>query len=175
MKSDASSREETTQRAFERLYVAHRNDVYRWGLRYGAGRSAWAEDLMHDVFLRLHAHLKTLERIEDLAPWLYRTTANCALNRLRSERSWTGALAKLFRSEEDDAPSPELQLAGRESVLKVLDGLPPRERMVLCMKVLDGLSQQEIAQALNWSEGYVSKVTTRAWDLVARADVEVGP
>ncbi|MBL8915027.1 MAG: sigma-70 family RNA polymerase sigma factor [Archangium sp.] len=166
MNSARSSSGEDARRSFERLYVAHRADVVRWGLRYGAGRSAWAEDLAHDVFLRLHGHLQTLDRVEDLAPWLYRTTANCALNRLRNERSWTGALARLFRSEQDEAPSPETKFAGRESVLKALRALPPKERMVLCMKVLDGKSQQEIADALELSEGYVSKLTARAWELI---------
>lgn len=170
MNSDRSSSAEEVRRAFERLYVAHRAEVYRWGLRYGAGRSAWAEDLAHDVFLRLHGHLQSLERIDDLAPWLYRTTANCALNRLRSERSWVGTLSKFLRAERDDAPNPEERFSGRQAVLKALQQLPPRERMVLCMKVLDGKSQQEIAQVLELSEGYVSKLITRAWELVEVSD-----
>ena len=164
-----TSRPDQAALAFDRHYRAHRADVYRWCLRYGAGRGAWAEDLTHDVFLRLHAHLPTLEEHEALAPWLYRTTANLALNRLRDEQSVLGRIAKLWSSDRDPAPDPEARLSRRQQVLKTLGRLPARERLVLCMKVLDGKSQQEIAQALNLSEGYVSKLSTRAWEFVERS------
>lgn len=161
------------QRAFEGHYRVHRAEVYRWALRYGGGRRDWAEDLTHDVFLRLHAHLSTLAAHDALAPWLYRTTANFALNRLRDEQSVLGRLARMFSSERDPAPGPEAQLSRRQLVLQTLDRLPARERLVLCMKVLDGKSQQEIAEALGMSEGYVSKVAARAWAVVERSGWEV--
>ena len=37
-----------------------------------------------------------------------------------------------------------------------------QERVVLALKILDGLSQREIAALLSLSEGYVSKLTARA-------------
>lgn len=168
-----TSRPSQAALAFDRHYRAHRADVFRWCMRYGGGRSAWAEDLTHDVFLRLHAHLSTLDETSDLAPWLYRTTANLALNRLRDEQSVLGRLSKLWSSERDAAPDPEARLSRRQSVLQTLGRLPARERLVLCMKVLDGKSQQEIASALDLSEGYVSKLSARAWEIVERSG-EVG-
>lgn len=157
---------------FERLYRTHRAEVYRWGLRYGGGRRAWAEDLAHDVFLRLHAHLPTLGDLDALGPWLYRAAANCALNRLRNEQSWLGAVASLWRGEDDEAPSPESRLSKKQLAQRALRSLPAKERVVLCMKVLDGKSQQEIAQVLGLSEGYVSKLTARAWALVEQSGWE---
>ena len=168
-----TSRPAQAQLAFDRHYRAHRADVYRWGLRYGGGRSAWAEDLTHDVFLRLHAHLPTLDEHEALAPWLYRATANLALNRLRDEQSVLGRLSKIWSGERDAAPNPEARLSRRQVILQTLGRLPARERLVLCMKVLDGKSQQEIAEALNLSEGYVSKLSARAWEIVERSGWEV--
>jgi hypothetical protein len=40
----------------------------------------------HDVFLRLHAHLGSLEARADLAGWLYTVTARLAMTRRRNER-----------------------------------------------------------------------------------------
>ena len=152
--------------AFEQCYRAHRGDVFRWCLRYGAGREDWAEDLAHDVFLRLHAHLPSLRRPEELAPWLYRVTANLALNRLRDEQSVVGKLARFFALTPEYAPGPDAAHVRRQAVLATLRGLPARERVVLCLKVIDGKSQKEIADTLGMSEGNVSKIATRAWDLV---------
>jgi RNA polymerase sigma-70 factor (ECF subfamily) len=59
--------------------------------------------------------------------------------------------------------------------LAFLRSLPPNERVVLCMKVLDGCSQREIAQALSLSEGYVSKLAKRALDRARARGWEVQP
>lgn len=158
----------------ERHYRAYRGKVYRWSLRYAAGRREWAEDLTHDVFVRLQAHLEHLDDERELAPWLYRTTANCALNRLRDERSVLGKLSRLFSGEPADVPGPEAKLGRRQAALQVLRELPPLERVVLCMKVLDGKSQQEVAHVLSMSEGYVSKLSTRGWERVEKSGWEVG-
>lgn len=160
--------------SFEGCYRAHRADVYRWALRYGAGRRAWAEDVTHDVFVRLWRHLDHLSRHEELRPWLYRVTANLALNRLRNEQSWLGRLSQAFAGEDEPSvESPLAQQSLRSEVLSMLDALPGRERLVLCMKVLDGKSQKEIAEALDMSEGYVSKLTARAWERVRERGWEV--
>jgi RNA polymerase sigma-70 factor (ECF subfamily) len=169
-----SARSSPGQALFDRCYRDHRLDVYRWALRYGAGRAAWAEDLTHDVFLRLHAHLGELDDTTALGPWLYRATANLALNRLRDEKSWVGRLATLLRPEHDERPTAEATLSRRQALLKTLATLPAREHVVICMKVLDGKEQQEIAQTLGLSEGYVSKLVARAWAQIERSGWEEG-
>ncbi len=42
------------------LYRRYKSRVYHWCLRFAGGREDWAEDVAHDVFLRL------FERIDDL-------------------------------------------------------------------------------------------------------------
>src|SRR6185436_19378494 len=79
--------------AFER----HRHDVFHWAMRFGAGDRDWAEDLTHDVFLKLHGHLGTLEARTDLGGWLYTVTARLALTRRRNEKSWVDRLASFFK------------------------------------------------------------------------------
>ena len=59
------------------------------------------------------------------------------------------------------------------AALRLLNTLPPKERMVLSMQVLDGHSQREIARMLGFSEGYVSKLLTRAWASIRAAGWEV--
>ena len=59
------------------------------------------------------------------------------------------------------------------AALRLLNTLPPKERMVLSMQVLDGHSQRDIALLLGLSEGYVSKLLTRAWANIRAAGWEV--
>ena len=164
---------------FERCYSDHREAVYRWALRYAAGQRSLAEDLTHDVFVKLWEHLPRLKDQGELAPWLFRVTANLAISRIRRE----GALGKLKAvfslagDERDDDASPDQTMQRQEdsqAALEVLKRLPAKERVVLVMKLIDGKSQREVAEALSMSEGYVSKLVARGLARVREAGWEVG-
>ncbi|HEY3355544.1 MAG TPA: sigma-70 family RNA polymerase sigma factor [Polyangia bacterium] len=164
-------------RTFDACYREHRERLFRLALRYGAGDAAFAEDVTHDVLLKLLEHLPRLGEHEDLGGWLYRVTVNTALSRLRHERSVFGRVLKRLKAEpEPAAPAPDVLFEQHEAAaaaMHTLRAMPPRERIVICMKILDGKSQQEIAAALSLSEGYVSKLVTRAWDRIRASGWEV--
>jgi RNA polymerase sigma factor (sigma-70 family) len=77
-----------------------------------------------------------------------------------------GRCVRAWRALSDDAaPSPErlFEQCEEESLVRqTLERLPARERVVMCMKLLDGMNQQEIADTLGFSKGYVSKLVTKA-------------
>jgi RNA polymerase sigma-70 factor (ECF subfamily) len=162
---------------FEECYATHRAFVFRRCLRYGAGDVAFAEEVTQDVFLKLMEHLPELHDQNDLGGWLNRVTANLAISRLRRERSLVGKLRALWSTEyrdETDTAGDVLerkQIAGH--VVDALRRLPPRERVIICMKLLDGASQRDIARTLDVSEGYVSKLTQRSLQRLAAAGWEV--
>lgn len=163
------------EEAFEAAWRAHRHEVYRWALRF-TGRPALAEDLTHDVFVKLLERIGHLERAGELGGWLYRVTANLALSQLRRERSLVRKLGRILTGEDETSDGPDQGLELREAAqnaLRTFRALPPRESMVLTMKVMDGKSQREIADALGMSEGYVSKLIARAWQQVRAAGWEV--
>lgn len=161
---------------FEDVYRAHREDVLRWALRFGGGRVDWAEDLAHDVFLKLHHRFSAVSASENVAAWLYAVTANEAVSRLRRERSWVTRVARFLSRGDEAAPGPDeaIELSeGARLAMHAVNALPPRERVVLCMAVLDELPQRAIATTLGLSEGYVSKLLTRAKDRVREQGWEV--
>lgn len=152
--------------SFEALYEAHAEQVYLWALRYARGRTGWAEDVAHDVFLKAWEHRAWL-REEDVKGWLFRVTQNVAFSALRRENTLRGRLWKLLApaSPEDPAPTPDVAVEQRQALrlaTAALDRLPDQERVVISLKLLDGLSQREIARMLSLSEGYVSKLIARA-------------
>ncbi len=161
----------------EACYRAHRDVIFHRCLRYGAGNVAFAEEVTHDAFVKLVEHLPSLADVEDLGGWLHRVAVNLAISRLRRERSWIGKVqALLFTSDasgHDTAIGSLERTQTAHRVLAALRELPPRERVVVCMKMLDGASQREIARALELSEGYVSKLFQRALRRLADAGWEV--
>src|SRR5690349_20333205 len=117
----------------EECYATHRAFVFHRCLRYGAGDLAFAEEVTHDVFVKLLEHLPSLRDLHDLGGWLNRVSANLAISRLRRERSLFRKLQALWvtaeRAETDTARHAieRKQLAGH--VLDALRMLPPRERV----------------------------------------------
>lgn len=145
---------------FERAFHQHKQQVFRWALRFTGGRRALAEDLTQDVFMKALTEWKSLDAHDDLGGWLYRVTANTALSRLQRERFSLRRL-QLF-GRDSDADAPDVELAHDAAVaLTALTALPPKERVVLTMKLVDGHSNREVARALNLSEGYATKLTQR--------------
>jgi RNA polymerase sigma-70 factor (ECF subfamily) len=159
----ATSAAQQTSVGFEACYAEHRHRVYRWALRFGLGSAPWAEDLTHDVFVRLMEHLDELDP-DDLGAWLYTVTANLAFTRIRGEQSTLARLVRFFSPPPAQPPPDETLERDDEAraALEALGRLPARERVVMSMKYLEGRSQQEIAESLSLSKGYVSKIVDRA-------------
>ncbi len=150
------------QADFEHLYERHRTKVFRLCLRYGGGSSGWAEDVTHDVFIRLLEHLPTLAAHEDLGGWIYRVTANLALKRLSRDRSLLEKIVRLVQPAPVVRPDQIVEHRQETAAaLKAIEALPPNERVVMMMKLVDGTSQNEIADALRMSKGNVSKLISR--------------
>ncbi|TPV94983.1 MAG: sigma-70 family RNA polymerase sigma factor [Myxococcales bacterium FL481] len=135
-------------------------------LCYAGGDRAWAEDVVQDVFVSLCRAIEGLENNEDLGGWLYRTTCNRCVSRLRRralERS--PAIRWLIGQKQAEAPSVESTVAGRQDLRRVsamLDKLPAKQKVAFCMFHLDGKKVEEIGETLGHSKGYVSKLIARA-------------
>jgi RNA polymerase sigma factor (sigma-70 family) len=145
-------------------YRLHAQQVFRRCLVMGRGNTAWAEDVTHDVFIRLIEKAPELDQNETLLPWLLTVAYRLCADRLRRERGvWTRIQAALVATSAADAK--EERTDDRDLAAKLegsLEQLPPRERVVVAMKYLDGLRQTAIAEAVGCSEGYVSKLLRRA-------------
>jgi len=160
---------------FDDCYVRHRDAVYRLCLRYGAGRASFAEDVTQEVFIRLFQSFAKVDQTQPVSDWLYAVASRACISRLRRDRSMLGLLTRLFHRAPEGAPSAAQLFERHEAaagIMKAIAALPPRQRVALCMKAIDGKSQKEIACILRVSEGYVSRLiaaaratlTERGWE-----------
>lgn len=150
----------------EDLYLLHKERVYHLCLRFCGGNIALAEDLTHDVFVRLLLHFSELSQLDSIEKWLYRVTTNTCLSRLKRENSvWKRVRRALLFAPQPTKDNPERQAQVKEELnqtLASLQSLPDQERIVFCMYYLDEYTQQEIVSTLSLSKGYVSKLLSRA-------------
>jgi RNA polymerase sigma-70 factor (ECF subfamily) len=152
-----------------RLYRAHERTVMRWAARLG-GPGIDVEDVVQDVFLVAKRRLKVFDGSWNVQTWLFRTTEKIvqAARRKRRLRRWL-SLSREPAAPGMGAPRPTPAEAlererAIEEVYRVLDRMPERQRRVLVLFEIEGMSTQEIAELIDAPVG-----TVRVWLFRARA------
>jgi len=143
-----------------RIYVRYQEQVGRWALQL-LGRTDHMEDIVQEVFLivlREQATVASLQKLDDgggdpLERWLYRTTANAVRSlrwRERWRRWWSSSeeTSRMVAQLPSGAPGT-LELLEQErlrgDVHAILKKLTERQRRMLTLFELEGLSGEEIA------------------------------
>jgi RNA polymerase sigma-70 factor, ECF subfamily len=136
--------------SFQAVYAAHASAVYYLALRL-LGQPALAEDVTHDVFLKVFRALDTFRGEASLRTWLYQIT----LNHCRNHRAaWhqrtmvTNADEILDGGASSPAEGPIRVLETKElgeRIRATLDQLLPDQRLVLLLAADEQLSYDEIA------------------------------
>jgi RNA polymerase sigma-70 factor (ECF subfamily) len=134
-----------------------------------------ADDLTQEVFVNAYQALPKFKRESAFSTWLYRIAVNISLNHVRNSTKWNifqrmdGIRSSEKRKENIniaiDFTNPEQILIEEEHrtfVKKMLGSLPKNQRTALVLSKYDELSQKEIAEIMNTTEGAVEALIQRA-------------
>jgi len=162
--------------AFGRLYERSFDRVYRY-IYFRVTDDATAEDLTSKVFLKAWEGLPRFRSGKSpFIAWLYTIAHNAVIDHYRTKRQ-TASLDEI-RSLAAPEPLPDEQFdrmfasrALRES-LRLLTDL---QRDVVTMKLIDGMSTDEIARRLRRSPGAIRALQMRGLQNLARIMSGEGP
>ncbi|MBK8576537.1 MAG: sigma-70 family RNA polymerase sigma factor [Elusimicrobia bacterium] len=157
------------------------DELYGTALRMTRNPAA-AEDLVAEAFARAWKSLDQFEAGTNIRAWLYRILTNAYINKFRKnkrepEKVSVDAYEKadqfhLFHrlsSQAPSAPDPVKEVMGRltnEDFRKALDALPEEYRAAVILFDLQGLSYQEVADALDVPLGTVRSRLARGRGLL---------
>lgn len=157
--------------AFEELVLRYEGTVYNLALRMVSNRED-AADMTQETFIKAYNSLSSFRGDSKFSVWLYRICSNVCLDFLRSKsRRPQTSLTSLDDDDDvqldipDHAAGPEEQLMKKLSMQSVSEGLerlPDKQRQILAMRELGGMSYAEIGQALSLEEGTVKSRIFRA-------------
>jgi len=138
--------------AFDLLVRRHQKGMWRLVRRY-VKSDADAADVTQLAFLRAFRGLSGFRGTATVRSWLYRIAINCALSWLRDHRREQPAEIG-EDALTDDNPAPALLAAGddRARLRAAIAQLPPKQKLVLELRVFDDLSFKEVADLADCSE-----------------------
>ena len=129
-----------------------------------------ARELVQDAFLRVYKGLENFQGGSSFFTWLYRIITNLSIDLIRKPgRQLVDIDESRFESDESteaefpllsrvDGSDPADVVRRREIAARLqvaLDALPPYHRGVIVMREIEGLSYEEMAQAMAVSKGTI--------------------
>lgn len=161
-------------RFFERLYERYSDKVYHKCLSF-VKDSAKAEDLTHDIFLKLIFKLGTFKEDAKFSTWLYSITYNHCMDQLRSNKK----RGEVFKEEPIEVPDDvdlnnifDGEDVQAKNLKAALDQLTVEEKGVLFMKYMDDLSIRDIADIFKVTESAVKMRLLRSREKLRKKYLE---
>lgn len=159
--------------AFDSLVRRYEKQAYSYALRL-TNNGDEAGDIVVDAFLRVYNALPNFKGQSTFGTWLYRIITNCYLDlRKKSKRHQHMSLDSTIAVEEgelalqvaDPAPGPgeEAEKGAREQAVRLaMNRMPEYQQAMITMYHVEGLSYEEIAEALDLPIGTVKSRLNRA-------------
>jgi RNA polymerase sigma-70 factor (ECF subfamily) len=163
--ADVAAARSGDQRAFGHLIEARWNRLVR--LARSIAGDVDAEDVAQEACLACWRKLSQLADPARFDSWLMRSVFRCAVRRARWQRLRAALVrsAPLFATSDAGRRTPDVA-ASDILVWQVLSRLPPRQRAVVHLTVIEGMTDSEIAHALGIRAGSVRAHRRRARQVI---------
>jgi RNA polymerase sigma-70 factor (ECF subfamily) len=159
--------------AFDTLFQRYHARVRAVCLRY-VGDEALAEDLVQETFYNVIRALARVDQSFNFGAWVHRIAVNICQDELRRRNRRAAhidqsgsdpeeAMLKLADRDRTGHPEEALEMSNlRQLVWEVAKKLPERQRMVLTLRELQGLSYASIARVMGITDAAVETLLHRA-------------
>jgi RNA polymerase sigma-70 factor (ECF subfamily) len=172
------------ERAFDELVDRYQKRLLNFVYRTIGDRER-AEDLVQEVFIRVHRHLHRFDQQKKFSTWIYTIASNLAKNELRNrsrsplvlfqtiKKNWEADHRPLQFEDKHNRPEDLYRKRHlRELVEWAVEQLPEHHRVVFVLRELEGKSYEEIAEITDCNLGTVKSRLNRARNRFAQI---IGP
>jgi RNA polymerase sigma-70 factor (ECF subfamily) len=148
------------QEALKEIFDKYHKRVY--GIAYGVVRQREeALDIVQEVFIKLFRSIKNFKGRSQFYTYLYRMVMNTAIDHARKAgKQFVSSLDEegSFEPSDNAERGPERMLLQKElegRVKLAMDKLPAEQKVALIFRDVEGLSYQEMSEAMGCSIGTV--------------------
>lgn len=113
------------------------------------GDPSLADDILQEVFLRIHTRIGTLRSGDKLQSWIYQIARNAIIDHSRAHKPEAELLESISTPEDD--PNDQAREEMMDCLLTMVRNLPPHYRQAVTLSELEGTTQAEVAARQNVS------------------------
>jgi RNA polymerase sigma factor (sigma-70 family) len=149
--------------AFGTIHDRYRVRLLAYARQMLGGSRSDAEDVLQDVFLRAYHALRADRREVALRAWLYRVAHNRCIDQLRRPTPAAEDIFDVNRGSVQEQPDEAAER--REDLRRLIADvreLPEQQRSALLMREMEGLSYNELADALGVTVPAIKSLLVRA-------------
>lgn len=154
------------QRALAQLYHMFAPKMFGVCLRY-AKDATEAEDNLQEGFIKVFSNLKTFRHEGSLEGWIRRIMINVSLEKLRKQHLMYPVEDVAIYDSVNYSDDVIAKIAA-DDLMKLIQQLPPRYRLVFNLYVIEGMSHQEIAEKMSITQGTSKSNLARARDILKK-------
>jgi RNA polymerase sigma-70 factor (ECF subfamily) len=149
------------QAAFGEIYNLYFKKIYQF-IFYRVSHKEIAEDLAEEVFLKAFTKLSSVNDSKAFLGWMYQIARNQVIDYYREKKTII-ALDEVENTLEYETNVIDVVNLQQEQIvlLKLIKDLPSDQQLVLKLKFFEDLTNTEIAEALNKSEGAIRVIQHR--------------
>lgn len=156
---------------FHRIYEQFDDQLRRF-IHGRVADPAAADDILQDVYLRIHAKIGGLREGDRLESWIYQIARNAIVDHYRRKRPVEELPEQVAMLADEEEEPDEVLATLAASVETMLSCLPDQYREALEFTELRGMSQVELAKALGLSVSGAKSRVQRARDRLKQAFLE---
>jgi RNA polymerase sigma-70 factor (ECF subfamily) len=112
---------------------------------------ATAEDILQEVFLKIHQQVETLKDVKKLESWVYQITRHAIIDYYRSKQPTTPLEEPEVLQLPEELPDDDIVSELFPSVRAMVNSLPAVDRQALVLTSYQGLTQKELGERLGLS------------------------
>jgi len=105
-----------------------------------------AEDLLQEVFLKIHQHGDTLQDVKKLESWIYQITRNAIIDFYRTARPTSSLDTPEALDLPEELPDDDIVSELLPCVQAMVNNLPEQDRQALVLTEYQGLTQKEFGE-----------------------------
>jgi RNA polymerase sigma-70 factor (ECF subfamily) len=126
-----------------------------------------ADDLLQEIFIKIHGSLGQLQDENKLAPWIYQIVRNSLTDYYRKKSPETSEFNEESTVSFDSETPDDIYSACVSGCLRVfIDRLPEKYREPLVLSDIKGLKQKDIAEQMNLSYSGLKSRVQRGRDMI---------
>ncbi len=110
-----------------------------------------AEDLLQEVFLKIHQNGDSLQDVKKLESWIYQITRNAIIDFYRTTRPTSSLDAPEVLDLPEELPDDDIVSELLPCVRAMVSNLPEQDRQALVLTEYQGLTQKEFGERIGLS------------------------